>query len=81
MILGIAIASGFFILVLNYWLMFNDFDDFCECMSYAIQPDIYSWYKGELSDDWWAEWRIYIWIMISCAAGYGVHFVLSQFLN
>lgn len=78
MILGIAIACGICMLVLSYWVMFNDYDDFCECVSYALQPDIYSWYKGELGEDWWAEIRIYLWLAISAAAGYGAHFAISR---
>jgi hypothetical protein len=76
--LTLAIASGLCVLALSYRIVFSDYDDFCECMSYALQPDIYSWYKGDLGEDWWAEMRIFIWIAVSAAAGYGVHFPLSQ---
>lgn len=81
MILGIAIACGLCMLALSYWVMFTDYDDFCDCISYAIQPDIYSWYKGELGEDWWAEMRIYLWLAVSSAAGFGVHFALSAFFG
>lgn len=66
-------------LALTYWVLFTDYEDFCECISYAIQPDIYSWYKGDLGEDWWAEIRVYFWLAISTAAGYGVYFVLSKY--
>ena len=37
-----------------------------ECLKYWLMPDIVSWFRGEWSEDFWAEMRLFF--LIGCAA-------------
>lgn len=73
MILGLAIASGLLTLFLTYWVIFSGWDDLCECIMYALKPDIISWFRGELSEDWWAELKVFVWLLISTGVGTAIY--------
>lgn len=81
MILGFSILAGLVTLTVLFRLIFRDWDDFCECVVYSLKPDVYSWLQGDLEEDWWAEMRMYVWIGVSVAVGYGTHIGLSQWLR
>jgi hypothetical protein len=71
--------TGFFILlaaniplyfILGWWL-FRTWSGFWECLRFWITPDIVSMVKGEFSDDFWAEMKIFWWIILCGACIYG----------
>ncbi|MEM7478692.1 MAG: hypothetical protein AAF483_27220 [Planctomycetota bacterium] len=78
MILVASIVVGVVVLALLYWLIFEDWDDFCEAVGYAFKPDIISWFQGEGFDDWWAEMKLYMMIALSGFAGYGTFVGLTK---
>lgn len=81
MILAVAIVAGLSTLVLLFWPIFGDWDNFCECAGYALQPDLYSWFKGELGEDWLAEMKVSIWLGVPIAVGYGTYIAIGNMLG
>ncbi|WP_186576527.1 hypothetical protein [Aquibacillus kalidii] len=39
-------------------LMFEDLDDFWQCVKHDLTPDLYSLFKGRLFNDWKGEFRL-----------------------
>ena len=52
-----------------YVLLFEDWDEFVECVEFYCTPDIISALRGRYWDDVWAENKILLWLGISLAAG------------
>ena len=52
-----------------YALMFEDKDEFAECVKFCFTPEIISVLRGKYWEDIWAETKILLWLGISLAAG------------
>ena len=54
-----------------YWflgkILFKDWQGLIGCLKYWLRPDIISWFRGEWSEDFWAEMRLFFYI-IGCVA-------------
>lgn len=52
----------FFANIPLYWLLyralFDDVDEFADAVKFWITPDIFSAFRGEYFDDWWAELKL-----------------------
>ncbi len=75
--LAISLAVGLGTAAALWKLFFADLDDFLECISYWLKPDLWSWYKGEATEDWWAELKLAAWLLISVGVGFGLYRVLQ----
>ena len=60
-------------------LFFKDKADFYDSVKYLLLPDVFSWFKGddEIINNMWAEFKIFIWIGVSCFLGYVVDTFIS----
>lgn len=47
------------------WLFFRTWEDFFDALLFVLTPDIISFFRGQLSRDWWAEFTFGS-FMISC---------------
>ena len=63
-ILGVANAPLYFVLG---WAFFKNWAGFWECARFWITPDIISLFRGEYWDDWWASFKLGLWIA-ACVA-------------
>ena len=54
--------------VLAFWglwyVMFKDWDDFTDSIRYILTPDIVSLFRGEAVEDFWAEMKAGIWVLL-----------------
>lgn len=57
-LLGGFVVADFFIFRAIFSGFFEDSDDFFECLRLDFQPDLFSFFKGELKKDWAAEFRV-----------------------
>lgn len=60
-------------------VMFDDWGGFGEAVMYAIKPDLLSWFRGELYEDWWSEFKLHIFLAGSGGVTYGVHMAAQHF--
>jgi len=72
----ITIPIGFVI----GWAVFESWDGFWECFKYALKPDIISWFQGEGLDDFFAEMRFAIWLIMCVGVTFGLHWIAQTYL-
>jgi hypothetical protein len=60
---AVAVAAGLF------RVFFKDLPDFVECLRFYFQPNFISWLRGEWREDWWASWKLGVWMTLSLAMG------------
>ncbi|ASK26802.1 hypothetical protein BG910_02760 [Neisseria chenwenguii] len=64
-------AILFFLLTsaMLYYLLFEDREEFIECIKYCFKPDIMSAFQGKFWEDRWVETKILLWLGISLLVG------------
>lgn len=67
-VLGFLITAG-----LLYNVFFSSKEQFFECVKYYLTPDVWSFLKGEFQNDFFAEFRLLLWLGLSAAMGAAVH--------
>ena len=68
-----AIAAALLTAVLLYMLLFEDWDDFLECVKFWLMPDIISMFRGKYWEDAWAELKLLLWLGIGSRLDIGRH--------
>ena len=67
--------SGVIVFILTAGVLFNmvfsSKDDFIDSVKYYFTPDVWSVFKGEFHQDFVAQGKLFIWLALSCLAGYG----------
>ena len=66
--IGFMVTAG-----LLFNIVFSSKDDFVNCLKYYFTPDVWSLLKGEFHQDFFAEGKILIWLVLSALVGYGMH--------
>ena len=64
-----------------YHLLFDDADDFCECLSAAMTPDILSLINGDLLKNMGESFRMSIFLWIPLGAGYLMYLALTEVIK
>ena len=60
-----------------YVLLFEDWDEFLECVKFCFTPEIISALRGKYWEDVWAETKILLWLGISVMAGVSTYIWLG----
>ena len=81
MILAASILAGMFVAWLLFDTCFEDGADFLECVRYYFTPDILSMLRGEWAEDWWAEFKLGIYLAVSVGGGCLTYFGLHKWLG
>ena len=76
--IGIAVAIG--VMVLLFKPLFGDADGFGECVRFWLTPDLLSLFKGEYSEDWWAEMKLGIWLFLAGGCGFAAWYGVMQLM-
>ena len=76
MLVGVSVG-GVMMVVLWRWI-FGEWDEFTECVRYAIRPNWWSFLEGELEQDYVASFRLGAWMGGSFAAGAAAWWTLTQ---
>ena len=64
-----AIAAALVTAALLYILLFEDWEEFAECVKFYFTPDIISLLRGKFWEDNWAETKLALWLGISGLVG------------
>lgn len=75
--IAVAIFAGVLTAALLFKPIFGTLEDFLECLSYTMTPDILSYLNGESWEDFIAELKLGVWIGASTAIGYGAFWLFS----
>jgi len=67
-VLGFIITAG-----LTFNFFFSSKEDFFDCVKYYLTPDIWSILKGQFHQDFFAEAKIFFWLILSLGMGFCVH--------
>lgn len=60
------------------WVMFNSWDEFGEAIRFWITPDLFSAFRGEFVNDWWAELKLGVWASGCMGCVYGEAFLIDK---
>lgn len=80
-VLVCSCAVGLLAAKVLYHLLFDDGDDFCECLCDALTPDILSLFNGELFKNMGASFKMGIFLWISIGAGYLAYWGLIELIE
>ena len=65
----IAVGIGVVFAALLFKPFFKDWSGFWDCVKFWMKPDWISWFQGEGVEDWWAEMKLGVWIVLSAVCG------------
>ena len=65
----VSLAVGYML----YKLLFDDLDEFLDCVKFWLTPDIISLFRGQYYEDMWAEIKLILWLAITIGCGYGIY--------
>ncbi|MFC3193157.1 hypothetical protein ACFODZ_02770 [Marinicella sediminis] len=74
----LSLMATLVVLRYSFGFFFQNLDDFTECVRFWFTPEIISIFRGEWERDWWAELRIFFWLLLGIASGYGAHLFLTS---
>lgn len=69
MAIMLAILAGLVTAAMLFYLLFDDWEEWVECVKFCFTPDIISLFQGKWLEDSWAEIKILIWLGLSVAVG------------
>ena len=52
-----------------YRLLFENWDDFCECLKYSVTPDIVSMFRGEYGQDFTQSLKLSLFLFMTFGSG------------
>ncbi len=74
----LAIITSAVTLRYSFKFFFNGLEDFADCVKYWMTPDIIAIFRGEWDRQYWAETRIFFWLLLGVLSGYGAYqFLIS----
>ena len=62
------------------WVLFRSWGDFWEAIRYWFTPEVFSMFRGELMEDWWAEAKLGILVALSAICVLGEYYLIGRFL-
>ena len=77
----LGVVAGIGVLALLFKPIFGDTGGFLECVRFWLTPDVFSLFRGEWAEDWWAEMKLGIWIFCGVVMGFGVFVGISKLLS
>jgi hypothetical protein len=72
-----GVIAGIVVLVLLFKPVFGDASSFWECVRFWFTPDIFSMFRGEWGEDWWAEMKLGFWAGCGFLTGFAVHWAVG----
>ena len=76
---AIGIIAGIAVLFLLFRPLFGDASGFWECIRFWFTPDIFSLFRGEWGQDWWAEMKLGFWLFCGGVVGFAVYNGVAKF--
>jgi hypothetical protein len=60
------------------WVIFNSWSGFFECLKFWFMPDIVSLFRGELYEDWFAQMKMFFWLLVCAGVVFGEHLLITK---
>ena len=60
------------------WVLFRTWQDFWDSIRFWITPDIFSLFRGEFLDDWFAELKLGVWIAACAGCVFGEAYLFDM---
>ena len=73
-----GIIGGVLTLALLFRLFFRDFEEFGEAIRFWFTPEIVSIFRGEWSQDWFAELKLTVWLALGGIVGFAIYEVVAD---
>ena len=77
----ISIFVGLFAGKFLFRLLFDDIDEFWECVGYSLTPDIFSLFRGELFRDMEKSMKLSLFTLLTIGAGALTYFGITKLLE
>ena len=77
----LGVVAGIAALALLFKPFFGDASGFWECLRFWLTPDIFSLFRGEWTEDWWAEMKLGFWLMCGGVVGFGAYAGITKLLS
>jgi hypothetical protein len=74
----LSIMAGLVVLRYSFGFFFQDLADFTDCLRLWFTPEIVNLFRGDWAREWWAELKIFFWLLLGVAVGYGAHQFLTS---
>jgi hypothetical protein len=78
MIIAVSILVGCLMAWLLFRSFFDDLADLMECVQYWLTPDIISVFRGEGTEDRWAQMKLMLYVGLSVGSGFATYFGLQK---
>lgn len=75
---AVGIVAGILTLALLYRLFFSDGEELLDAIVYWFTPDAWSFFRGRLVEDWFASFKLGLWIAIGGVVGFGVYAAVAD---
>jgi ABC-type spermidine/putrescine transport system permease subunit II len=66
---------------LLFSFFFEDWGDFWKCVRYYLTPDFISLLRGEWMEDWWASFKLGLYLALVAGASFAANFGLHRLLD
>ncbi len=62
------------------WVLFSTWDEFFACVKFWLMPDIVSLFRGEWVEDWWAEFKLFVWAVFCAGCVWAEWWALTKYI-
>ena len=76
-----GIIAGVVVLGVLFKPFFEDAEHFWRCIRFWFTPDLFSLFRGEWREDWWAEMKLGLWFMCGSGAGFAIYRGVERLLG
>jgi hypothetical protein len=80
-LLGVLVAANIPVYWLLYKMLFGNAEELLQAIAYWFTPDVFSLFRGEYMEDWWAEVKLGALISLSGAAVWFEYVGLASVLS
>lgn len=69
----VAIVSAVIVGYMLFSVLFETKEEFIDCVKFWFTPDIVNLIRGQFYEDYWAEFKLWLWVAGTAGIGYGTY--------
>jgi len=77
---GLVVVNSPIIFMLGR-VIFGDAQGFIDALVFWIKPDLWSWVEGELFEDWWQSFKLWVFVAICFGALTTEYALITQYFH
>ena len=74
----LSVIAALAVMRVTFYWFFDDLDDFKDCLTLWLTPDIIDMFRGRFADGLWADMKVLFWLLVGAAVGFSVHAFLMS---